>query len=195
MLFKASAPPAAAGDMVIARLNVRSQPMDRGDVFEDPLNQILQASGTGTVTGGGTMLGEDGEIAFCDLEIMLPAATDAAIGALRRALEGLGAPRGSRLIWNDGANELAFGSCEGLAVYLNGTDLPDAVYETCDLNVVYEELGRLVGSGGRVVSHWQGPQETALYLYGPSADAMLSRIRPFLDSYPLCQKARVVKLA
>jgi hypothetical protein len=74
--------------------------------------------------------------------------------ALRRALEGLGAPKGSRLIWNDGANELAFGSCEGLAVYLNGTDLPDAVYEECDLNVVYEEFGRLAGSEGRVVSQW-----------------------------------------
>jgi hypothetical protein len=69
------------------------------------------------------------------------------------------------------------------------------VYETCDLSVVYEELGGLVGSAGRVVSHWQGPRETALYLYGPSADAMLARIRPFLDSYPLCQMARVVKLA
>jgi hypothetical protein len=196
MLFKASAPVVAAdGDMVIARLNVRAQPLDRGEVFEDPLEEILQASGAGTVTGGGTMLGEDGEIEFCDLEITLPAATDAAIGALRRALEGLGAPKGSTLIWNDGANELAFGSCEGLAVYLNGTDLPDAVYETCDLNVVYEEFGKLVGSAGRVVSHWQGPQETALYLYGPSADAMLAHIRPFLDSYPLCQKARVVKLA
>jgi hypothetical protein len=195
MLFKAFAPAAAAdGDMVIARLNVRAQPLDRGEVFEDPLEEILQASGTGRVTGGGTMLGEEGEIEFCDLEITLPEATDAAIGALRRALEGLGAPRGSRLIWNDGANELAFGSCEGLAVYLNGTDLPDAVYEECDVNVVYEEFGRLVGSDGRVVSHWQGPQETALYLYGPSADAMLARIRPFLDTYPLCQKARVVKL-
>jgi hypothetical protein len=194
MLFKASAPAAPAGDMVIARLNVRAQPLDRGEVFEDPLEEILRATGAGSVTGGGTMLGEDGEIEFCDLEIMLPAATDAAIGALRRALEGLGAPRGSRLIWNDGANEVAFGSCEGLAVYLNGTDLPDAVYEECDLNVVYDEFGRLVGSAGRVVSHWQGPRETALYLYGPSADAMLARIRPFLDSYPLCQKARVVKL-
>jgi hypothetical protein len=195
MLFKASAPAAAAdGDMVIARLNVRAQPLDRGEVFEDPLEEILQASGAGSVTGGGTMLGEEGEIEFCDIEITLPEATDAAIGALRRALEGLGAPRGSKLIWNDGANELAFGSCEGLAVYLNGTDLPDAVYAECDLDVVYEEFGRLVGSEGRVVSHWQGPQETALYLYGPSADAMLARIRPFLDAYPLCQKARVVKL-
>jgi hypothetical protein len=82
--------------MIIAGLNVRAQPMDRGEVFEDPLNKILQASGTGRVTGGGTMLGEDSEIEFCDLEIVVPEATEAAIGALSRALEGLarrGAPR------------------------------------------------------------------------------------------------------
>jgi hypothetical protein len=194
MLFKLFAPADPAGDLVIARLNVRAQPLDRGEVFEDPLDQILQAAGSGKVTGGGTMLGEEGEIEFCDVEIMLPAATDAALGALRHALESLGAPRGSRLIWNDGANELAFGTSEGLAVYLNGTDLPDAVYEECDLDFVYQEFGRLLGSDGRVVSHWQGPQETALYLYGPSADAMLSRIRACLDSYPLCDKARVVKI-
>jgi hypothetical protein len=195
-LFGSSAPsPAAAGDLVIARLNARAQPMDRGDVFEDPLDGILQAAGMGNVTGGGTQLGTDGEIAFCDLEIAVPEATDAALGAIRKTLEGLGAPKGSRLIWNDGANEIEFGSFEGLAVYLNGTDLPDDVYEQCDVNVVYEELGKLVGSEGRVVSHWQGPRETALYLYGRSAEAMLSLIRPFLDTYPLCAKARTVKIA
>ena len=45
MLFKASAPAAPEGDMVIARLNVRAQPLDRGEVFEDRLEEILQAPG------------------------------------------------------------------------------------------------------------------------------------------------------
>jgi hypothetical protein len=194
-LFRSPAPaPAAVGDMVIARLNARVQPLDRGEVFEDPLNDILQAAGIGEVTGGGTMLGEEGEIEFCDLEIMVPAPTDAVLGAIREALESLGAPKGSRLIWNDGANELAFGAFEGLAVYLNGTDLPDAVYEQSDAGFVYEEFGRLVGNEGRVVSTWDGPRETALYLYGRSAAAMLARIRPCLDTYPLCDKARIVKI-
>lgn len=199
MLFKWSKSPApalaAVGEMVIARLNARAQPLDRGEVFEDPLSDILQAAGIGEVTGGGTLLGEEGEIEFCDLEIMVPEATDAVLGAIREALEGLGAPKGSRLIWNDGANELEFGTFEGLAVYLNGTDLPDAVYEQSDASFVYEELGRLVGSEGRVVSHWNGPRETALYLYGRSAATMLARIRPFLDTYPLCDKARIVTIA
>jgi hypothetical protein len=196
MLFRSSATsPSVVGDVVIARLNVRAQPLDRGEVFEDPLDEILQAAGAGQVTGGGTMLGTDGEIEFCDIEITVQGATDATLGAIREALERLGAPKGSRLIWNDGANELEFGALEGLAVYLNGTDLPDAVYEQSDLNVVYDEFGRLLGDEGRVVSHWQGPRETALYLYGRSTETMLSRIRPFLDSYPLCDKARIVKIA
>jgi hypothetical protein len=139
--------------------------------------------------------GKEGEIEFCDLEITVPEATDAVLGAIRRQLEGLGAPKGSKLIWNEGVDELDFGTSEGLAVYLNGTDLPDSVYEQSDINVVYEEFGKLVGSEGRVVSHWQGPRETALYLYGRSAATMLSRIRPFLQSYPLCDKARIVKIA
>ena len=53
----------------------------------------------------------------------------------------------------------------------------------------------MVGSEGRVVSHWGGPRETALYLYGRSAATMLARIRPFLDTYPLCDKARIVTIA
>jgi hypothetical protein len=195
-LFQFAAPrPAAAGEIVIARLNARAQPIDRGEVFEDPLDGVLQAAEIGSITGGGTQLGEEGEIQFCDLEISVPEASDAVLAAIRKALEELGAPKGSRLIWNDGANELEFGSFEGLAVYLNGTDLPDSVYEQSDFGFVYEELRRLLGNEGRVVSHWQGPTETALYLYGRSVDTMLARIRPFLDTYPLCARARTVKIA
>jgi hypothetical protein len=181
--------------MVIARLNARAQPLDRLEVFEHPLDQLLQATGTGMVTGGGTMLGDEGEIAFCDLELSVPEASDAVLGTIRKALEGVGAPKGSKLIWNGGANELDLGVAEGLAVYLNGTDLPDEVYEQSDVNVVYEELDRLVASEGRVVSHWEGPRETALYLYGRCADSMLAKIRPFLETYPLCDKARTAKIA
>jgi len=196
MLLDSSATPRPqGGDMVIARLNARAQPLDRLEVFEHPLDQLLQATGTGMVTGGGTMLGDEGEIAFCDLELSVPEASDAVLGTIRKALEGVGAPKGSKLIWNDGANELDLGVAEGLAVYLNGTDLPDEVYEQSDVNVVYEELDRLVASEGRVVSHWEGPRETALYLYGRCADSMLAKIRPFLETYPLCDKARTAKIA
>jgi hypothetical protein len=37
-------------------------------------------------------------------------------------------------------------------------------------------LSDRLGSEGSVVSYWQGPTETALYLYGPSASRMSERI-------------------
>jgi hypothetical protein len=84
---------------------------------------------------------------------------------------------------------------EGLAIYLNGTDLPDEVYRDCDVNEVYAEINRLLGDRGGIEGHWQGPTETALYLYGHSADEMRERIAGYMAEYPLCQRARVVRIA
>jgi hypothetical protein len=52
----------AAGDCIVARLNDRAQPLDRGELYEDPLDEILKTHDIGEVTGGGTQLGEAGEI-------------------------------------------------------------------------------------------------------------------------------------
>jgi hypothetical protein len=126
----------------------RSAPR-RGDVFEAPLNDILEAAGTREVTGAGTQSGEEGEIEFCDLEIRCPRRP-----IPRSVRSGLGAPKGSKLIWNDGENEVAFGTFEGLAVYLSGIDLPDEVYEQSDLDFVCDELGRLFGDPAVSSHHW-----------------------------------------
>ena len=187
--------PKADGALVVARLNARAQPMDRYEVYEEGLTEMLESQGLGEVSGGGTQMTEDGEIAFCDIEIVLPALSDTALDELRHCLETLGAPKGSAFILEPDGREVAFGLNEGLAVYLNGTDLPDEVYESCDLDTIYDEFGKLLGAQGRVQSYWQGPTETALYLYGPSCAAMRAAIQPFLDSYPLCQKARLVQIA
>ena len=181
--------------MVIARLNARLQPLDRGALYEDPLDDLLQRGGLGRVTGGGTMQGETGEIDFCDVEIELAEESERSLGIVREALERLGAPKGSSLMVDSGVREIPFGNAEGLAVYLNGTDLPDEVYRDSDVNHVYEEFGRLVDGIGSVHSYWEGPTETALYLYGTSFDAMRDALSGFLQSYPLCEKARVVQIA
>ena len=36
------------------------EPLDRGDKYEDPRDEILQASGVGEVSGGGSQLGDRG---------------------------------------------------------------------------------------------------------------------------------------
>ena len=57
---------APQGDVITARLNAKVQPIDRGDYYEDPLTDTLQAKGLGEVTGGGTQLSEEPcGIEFC----------------------------------------------------------------------------------------------------------------------------------
>jgi hypothetical protein len=186
---------ATQSTLIIARLNDRAQPIDRGELYEDPLDEVLKKHRAGSVTGGGTQLTEDGEIEFCEIEIEVREPGAESISLVKQALEEQGAPKGSKLQLAGRAEEVPFGVNEGLAVYLNGTDLPNEVYAECDFDFVYSECNRLLDAHGKVHSHWQGPTETALYMYGASFETMKDRISSFLASYPLCQGARVVKIA
>jgi hypothetical protein len=108
-------------------------------------------------------------------------------------LEKAGAPKGStaRL---DEQDPVTFGVTEGLAIYLNGTDLPDEVHATSDINDLVAALLDALGAEGGMQSYWQGPRETALYLYGPSAARMADLIADALSRFPLAQRCRVVPL-
>ncbi len=185
----------ASSVLVIARLNDRIQPIQRGDLYEDPLNVLLRKQSLGEVTGGGTQLGKDYEIEFCDIEIQLYDSSDKSLETVKGSLEELGARKGSKLILESTGQELPFGIHEGLAVYLNGTELPEKVYKECDFDFVYQEFNRLLSSEGTIHGDWDGPTETALYMYGRSFEAMKSCLTSFMNSYPLCQKARVVQIA
>ncbi|MEM8770077.1 MAG: hypothetical protein AAGD92_00375 [Pseudomonadota bacterium] len=184
------------GEYVTARLNARVQPIDRGEYYEDPLEEALAAGSLGAVTGGGTQLADEpAGIEFCDLEIRLNEANEESLQVVKQKLEALGAPKGSRLIVEADGRELPFGQYEGLAVYLNGVDLPDETYETCDFDTVVDEFNRLMGEAGAFRGFWQGSRETGVYCYGPSYAAMKEAIEPFLASYPLCAGARVEQIA
>lgn len=187
---------AVEGEVVTARLNARVQPIDRGDYFEDPLDEALRELSLGAVTGGGTQLAEEpAGIAYCDLEIVVESASETTLQAIIARLEQLGAPKGSKLIIEATGAEIPFGRHEGLALYLNGTELPDDVYASCDINHVILELDRLMGERGKFKGHWEGSRDTGLYCYGPSFADMKAAIEPLLSDYPLCQKARVEQIA
>ena len=191
-LFEKKDRPAA---FVVAQLNARLQPLHRGEYFEDALDGELKRKGYGEVSGGGSQLSEEGEIEYCDVEVRVSDSSQAIVDLIIGTLDGLGAPKGSTLHVEADGRKIGFGRAEGLAVYLNGTDLPDEVYQKGDLNIVYAEFQRLLKGEGRVLSHWQGPKETAFYMYGDSFEAMKARLDPFLGSYPLCERCRVVRVA
>src|SRR5262245_58912132 len=178
--------------LAYAKLNARIMPLDRGDRYEDPLIEALAENGYGEVTGGGTGQSEHGEISYCGIDIDRRD-VERGVPFSCEFLSARGAPRGSALEYEHNVErvEAPFGFMEGLAIYLNGTDLPDEVYQTCDVNELFDEINGLLGDRGEILGHWQGPRETALYIYGYSADEMKSLIAEPLANYPLCQKARV----
>src|SRR5688500_9741418 len=126
--------------MLIARLNGRLQPRDRGALFEDPLDAHFTGAGlAASVNGGGTLMSQDGEPLYCDIEIAVDADhVHETSRAIPQWLDALGAPRGSALFGEDGEALVRFGSTEGLALYLNGTDLPAEVYASNDVNELIE---------------------------------------------------------
>jgi hypothetical protein len=179
-----------------AYLNARIMPVARGKLFEIPLAKVLAERGIGQVAGGGTLCAQDGEIIHCGIDVDLeltPSNLDFVCGFLARR----GAPKGSKLQFerNGPKEEVPFGQTEGIVVYLNGTDLPDEVYKTSDVNVVMETFYALTSDVCIMRGYWRGPRDTALYMYGPSAAELQSRVSRFVAEYPLCQKARVVQIA
>lgn len=187
---------APQGEFVTARLNAKVQPIDRGDYYEDPLSDTLKAGGLGEVTGGGTQLTEAPcGIEFCDLEICVTEAGEETLATIIKRLNELGAPKGSRLIIESTGMQIPFGVTEGIAVYLNGSDLADEVYRDCDVNLVIDEFDRLLAGRGAFRGYWEGEKETALFCYGVSYAGMKSALAPFLAEYPLCEGARVEQIA
>jgi hypothetical protein len=180
---------------VYAKLLEKIRPVERGDRYEEPLDAELKRVGYGECDGGGTLQAKDGEIEYIGLDIQL---NDLKVGIpfVIKFLESKGVAAGSTLEFEDGGikKEIPFGKIEGIGVYLDGVNLAPEVYKSCDVNVVIQEIEKLIGSDSKMRAYWEGRKETALYFYGPNAKKMKSVIGPFLDKYPLCKNARVVEL-
>ena len=187
--------PETEPEYIVATINARIQPMHRAEIYEDLLDEVLSKNSIGEVSGGGTLQSQCGEIEHCDVEIQVNNSNEETVEVIRASLENLGVPKGSKLKVEATNSEIEFGTLEGLAIYLNGTDLDSEVYENSDSNYVYSELDRLTQGIGKIYSYWQGPKETAFYLYGTSFAQMKSQISGLVNSYPLCQKCRIEQIA
>lgn len=192
-LFKRREKPPA--HFLVAQLNARLQPADRSEHFEEGLDDKLRKLKVGEISGGGTMQTETGEIEYCDIEVKLRQSSPEAERLVMETLESLGAPKGSKLEVGGEDRVIPFGVNEGLAVYLNGTELPAETYRRHTIESVEDEIERLLEDQGHVYSHWKGPAETAVYIYGPSFAEMSKRLEPFLRSHPLCDRCRIEQIA
>ena len=177
--------------VVLARLYEHIEPIDRGERYEDPLQAALERTNIGQVTGGGSLLNELGGIEYVDIEIEL-ANLAGALDVVVDALEKAGAGQGSELVDGSDSRILRqFGTQQCLAIFLDGTTLPEQVYADLDFDTVVTELGAAAGEGSSR-GFWQGPEETGLFFFGPDAEAMFGRVEPVLRRLPIGQNARVV---
>jgi hypothetical protein len=180
---------------VTARMWEYIEPIARGKRYEDPLDAFLTRSGIGELDGGGTQMGESPGIEFVDVTFYL-SDSDQASHLAARELGRLGAPVGSelRFVRNERQVSRSFGTTECVGIFLDGTTLPTEVYKNRDVNATLKHLKAALAEPGlgEFRSHWRGHLETALFFYGPNADAMQAKMMPVLLSDPLCQNARVV---
>lgn len=176
--------------IVTLNLNMKLLPFMR-TAYENRIDKEIKKAKIGEVTGGGTDLEENGEVRSCDIEIKLR--NKKHYDQLLEILKKIKMARSSKVISEKEIIEI--GEDEGLAIYLNGTDLPKEVYETCDVNYVFDKLTEAMDGIGLPVSHFEGDKETALYFYGKSFEAMKDAITDFTSSYPLCEKCRIVQIA
>jgi hypothetical protein len=83
---------------------------------------------------------------------------------------------------------------QAVLVHLDGQGLPANVYEEHDLSTIEDQLEQILGRKkvGSLDGNEIGPTGATLFMYGPDAEKLFSAVRPTLEAYPLCQKARVV---
>lgn len=172
------------------QLNARFQPKHRFEL-EDALQEIFEENKAGEIAGGGTLLKENGEIESCDIEIDFSGSKS--LEWLVNLLDAIGIPKGSVL--NGMEPPIPVGTLEGLAIYMNGTDLPEEIYKSCDINYVIQQLEQSIEDIGHMYSYRELDEFTALYFYGTSFPAMKEKMSPFVSSYPLCQKCRIEQIA
>lgn len=176
-------------------LNARIEPERRADL-ENAFSEVMNGMGKNVqITGGGTLLSDDGEPDECDIELAVEDVSDENVSLIIQLFSSMLAPKGSRLTLHGEDTVIEFGDEEGLALYLNGTDLSDDVYENSDVNDIFDKLDEAVEDIGAIHGVWEGPTETAFYFYGTTFAEMLVLLQPLIDTIPLCQKSRVVQIA
>jgi hypothetical protein len=185
-------------EYLTARINARLQPIDRGDMLEDPLDDFMREKNWGGVTGGGTQLSDDGGIAFCDLEIGVRQATDEVLAGICTHLETLGVPKGSRLLRegdDDNGDGRPFGVTEGFAFHFNNTEVPEEIQELHQVGSVFEAMQDTLGNTARLTGYWNGETETSVYFYGNSYAEIANLLAPILAENPRCQHGRTEQIA
>ncbi len=96
----------------------------------------------------------------------------------------------------DGSNANAwFGVMKSLALYLDGTDLPDETNANSDVNELISRLLEALGDHGAMMSHGEGPTMASLNFGGKAYDALAAALAPVVVVHPLALQSWVEQIA
>lgn len=172
-------------------LNAKLQPIHRVEIFEEKLEKALVDADAGELLGGGTLQLNTGEIKSCDIELNVKEDWFDKVLDFIKQIRII--PKGSKLICDEGTIQIGY--VEGMAIYLNGVELPAEVYQSNDINELISRLNDAMKDRGVMYSWWEGRTETALYFYGKSFDEMRNSIQSVIDKHPLCKMCRIERIA
>ncbi len=167
------------------------EPIARGDRYEDPLHDALGEEDLAIVGGGSSFTKKLG-IEYVNVELELTSLTF--IPKIIDTLEQQGAPKGSDLKYTVEGKDtvLEFGTTECLALFLDGVNLPQEVYQSADIDELVERLLEASKGQAEFRASWSGDSETSIHFFGDNADNLFKLMEPVLTAYPLCRNARAV---
>ncbi len=185
-----------SGQIIIARLNDKILPVDRGLLYEDPLDIFLKEQRIGKVTGGGTQLTSDKEIEYAEIEIMITGRMNIleTTQSVIDKLEQLGAPKGSKLIYEN--QEICFGKREGMAVYFDKSNTTDKDSSQYDVDDIASSLANLIDTGIENQRYMElKNNKTLLCFYKDSFEDMRNSIAEYIDTCRFKQYIKIVQIA
>ena len=175
---------------VTLHLNMRLMPIDRGALFEDPIDEVLHKYNIGEVTGGGTLSSKERMPISCDIEFSIKRSK---ISDFISFLKGVNTIAKGSYIEYDGKKE-EVGTLEGLNLILDGTGLNDDVYKENDVNKVVAEIDNLIKGKGQYHSYYTNEKNTNLYFYGNSFDEMKEVIVHYTKTSALCENSEIEQI-
>lgn len=103
-------------------------PLERGDRYEDPLQDALTAANLGEITGGGSQLGEGNSVEYCGIDIVVTD-RERGLALIRETMQSLGALLPPQLLrsifrFTESMNSITATPDKTLRIRLRSSSLP-----------------------------------------------------------------------
>lgn len=167
---------------VTININAKLMPMDRGEMFEDKITEIMEQEGIkGSVDGGGTLLADNGEIASIDVEMNLEENIEASLKIIEdKLVEFVGIPKGSSFQYDD--KNISVGTAEGIGVYY---DLTKQEFHKERIQSFLNETWDTIGEGKAYYTSSMSTDDLlVINFYGKTYNHMEEVVREMIKKYP-----------